>query len=69
MDFRRDEIEIIIECWTNPSGHTDFLWSIWRLGRRLQMGGAHPSADAAEAEARKVCVQRLGREAEKITRL
>jgi hypothetical protein len=31
-------IEIMIERWTNAEGETDFRWSVWRDGFRIQMG-------------------------------
>jgi hypothetical protein len=62
-------LEIIVERWTAGDGNTDFLWSLWRDGKRLTMGGSHPTAEAAEAEARAFCAERLGRAPDRITRL
>ncbi len=63
-------IEIIIERWTNADGATDFRWSVWRDGHRIQMGpNAHSSAEAGEREAREFGRRGLGYEPDKLTRL
>ena len=63
-------IEIIIERWTNPGGATDFRWSVWRDGHRIQMGpDVHSSAEAGEREALEFCRRSLGCEPDKVTRL
>ncbi len=42
-------IEIVIERWTNAEGNTDFLWSVWRDGHRIQMGSnTHSTAEDCE---------------------
>ena len=62
-------IEIMIERWTDPLGATDHIWSLWRDGSRLQIGNKHDTPEAAENEARVFCLQALGCEADRITRL
>jgi len=62
-------IEIVIERWTNPDRSVDFRWSAWRDGRRVCMGGAHPTAESVEVEARQFCRQELGGEPDRVTRL
>ena len=63
-------IEIIIERWTNADGATDFRWSVWRDGHRIQMGpNVHSSAEAGEREAREFCRRGLRCEPDKLTRL
>ena len=59
-------MEIIIERWIGPDGGTDFLWSLWDGGQRLQMGGRFDSAEAAEAAARAYCRESLGRAPERV---
>ena len=59
-------MEIIIERWVEPGGATDYLWSVWDAGRRLQMGGRFDSAEAAEAAARAYCLEAKGREPERV---
>jgi hypothetical protein len=61
--------EVMIERWTNRSGGEDFLWSVWRDGNRLHMGGPHQSAEAAEAEARDFCAKGLRAVPDRVTRL
>ncbi len=63
-------IGIIIERWTNAGGATDFRWSVWRDGHRIQMGpNVHSSAEAGEREALEFCRRGLGCEPDKLTRL
>ncbi len=43
-------IEIMIERWTNAEGETDFRWSVWAEGHRIQMGeNTHSSAEIARS--------------------
>ncbi len=62
-------IEIIIERWTNPDRTVDFRWSIWRDGRRVQMGDASPTAESSESEALEYCRRAIGRAPDRVTRL
>lgn len=62
-------VDVMIERWSAPGGKTDFLWSVWRDGKRVHMGGTCPSADDAETDARLYCRQRLGQEPDAVTRL
>ena len=62
-------LDIMIEQWNNLDGSTDYLWSVWRDGRRVHMGGTHTTADAAETEARAYCRGQLGAEPDGVTRL
>ncbi len=62
-------MEIIIERWIGPGGATDFLWSLWDGGQRLQMGGRFESAEAAEAAARAYCRESRGREPDRVRSL
>ena len=62
-------IEVIIERWTQRDGSTDYLWSIWRDGKRAAMGEPCDSAAAAETEALEVCRRSLGQVPDRITRL
>ncbi|MGH6961802.1 MAG: hypothetical protein ACREE7_15075 [Dongiaceae bacterium] len=62
-------IEIIIERWNNLDKSIDFRWSVWRDGRRLQMGGPTSTAEASEAEALDYCRHSFGREPDRLTRL
>ncbi len=62
-------IEVMIERWTDPDGSARFLWSLWQDGRRLDMGAARPTAEAAESEAVAFCRRQLGVEPDAVTRL
>ena len=62
-------VEIVIERWTNADKSVDFRWSAWRDGRRIGMGGTHPTAEGSEAEARRFCLQELGGGPDRVTRL
>lgn len=62
-------LEIMIERWSNRDGTEDFIWSAWRDGERLHMGGPHGDAAAAEGEGRRYCLSRFGAEPDQIVRL
>ena len=63
-------IEIVIERWTNAEGKTDFRWSVWSDGRRIQMGeNVHSRANDCEAQAIEFCWRKLGRRPDRVTRL
>ncbi|MDH3472298.1 MAG: hypothetical protein OEM59_01290 [Rhodospirillales bacterium] len=62
-------IEVMIERWSNADGSTDHIWSLWRQGSRLQIGNRHDTPEAAEVEARAFCLQALGSEPDRVTRL
>ena len=57
----------MIERWTQRDGSVDWLWSIWQDGDRKHLGSTHPSAEAAETEARSICRQYMGREPDDVT--
>jgi hypothetical protein len=61
--------EIIIERWKGRDGRVEFLWSIWRDGKRHAMGQPLDSADAAEAAARDACRRAMRLEPDRVTRL
>ena len=62
-------IEIIVERWTGLDGQTSYIWTLWRDGRRVEMGAAQPSATEAESEAKAFCLKALGQEADRLTTL
>lgn len=61
-------IEVIIERWSGPDG-TEFRWSVWRDGHRVQMGGSYADAAACEAAAAEFCAKMLGAKVDRVTRL
>ena len=55
---------------TNAEGETDFRWSVWDEGHRIQMGeNVHSRADDCEAQAVEFCWRDLGHKPDKVTRL
>ncbi len=62
-------IEIVIERWTNANGRTDYLWSLWQDGGRVQVGNKHETSDEAEDEALGFCRRALGADPDRMTRL
>jgi hypothetical protein len=62
-------VEVMIEQWKNRDGSIDFMWSVWRDGARVEMGGAHKSAAEAKATALMFCETRLGLAPDAVTEL
>lgn len=62
-------VELIIECWRNPDGSSHFLWSVWRDGRRVEMGQPVANADAAERAGGQWCWRVLKAPPDRTTRL
>jgi hypothetical protein len=62
-------IEAMIDEWKDATGGTRFIWSLWRGGKRVMQGEAHPSAEAAAEAAREVSRRRLGAEPDQVTYL
>lgn len=61
-------IELIIEHWKNPA-EEHFLWSVWRDGARIQMGGPTLAASDAETQGGQWCWRVLKHPPDRITRL
>jgi hypothetical protein len=61
--------ELIIERWTNLNQSTDYRWSVWVDGRRVQMGGPHKTAEESEQEGQAYCQKGLARKPDRVTRL
>ncbi len=61
--------EVMIERWNNTDGTTDYIWSLWRDGNRLQIGNRHETPEAAKAEALSYCLETLHAEPDRMTRL
>jgi hypothetical protein len=62
-------IELMLETWTTPRTGTVYRWSLWADGRRVAMGGPHPTLGQAEAEALAHCEESLKRRPDRVTRL
>jgi hypothetical protein len=66
---RLDMIELIIEHWKNLDGSSQYLWSVWRDGKRL--GVSRPTALSEEAEQQGLdwCRKSTGGQPDRVTRL
>jgi hypothetical protein len=64
-----DRLEVIVERWSNPDKSTDYRWSVWRGGQRVQMGGPHASADDSERDATEFCRKSFKRTPDRIEHL
>jgi hypothetical protein len=62
-------VELIIERWTNLNQNTDYRWSVWIDGRRVEMGGPHETADDSEREGLAYCQRSMARQPDRVTRL
>ncbi len=62
-------VEVVIERWTGRDGATDHRWSVWLDGRRVRIGGPHPTVEASADEALTFCRLVLEREPDRVTRL
>ena len=62
-------VELIIEHWRNPDGSSHFLWSVWRDGKRVEMGRPTPDAQAAEQAGGQWCWRVLKAPPDRVTRL
>jgi hypothetical protein len=62
-------VEVMIERWTALDGSVDYRWSVWRDGKRVEMGGPHATPEGSEAAARRFCLTELGSAPDRVTRL
>ena len=62
-------VEVTVERWMKLDGSTDFMWSVWQNGNRVQMSGTYPTSEAAEADAVEFCAETLNSTPDRITRL
>lgn len=62
-------VEVIVERWSGFDGTVEYRWSLWRDGKRLQMGGPHPTGAACETEARAFCERTIGAAPDRVTQL
>jgi hypothetical protein len=62
-------IELIIEHWKNLDGSSQYLWSVWRDGKRL--GVSRPTASPQDAEEQGLdwCQKSIGGQPDRVTRL
>lgn len=62
-------VELIIEHWRNSDGSSHFLWSVWRDGKRVEMGRPAADALAAEQAGGQWCWRVLKAPPDRVTRL
>ena len=62
-------VELIVEHWHNPDGSNHYLWSVWRDGKRVEMGQPHATQDLAEQEGGQWCWRVLKAPPDRVTRL
>ena len=62
-------LDVMIECWNNADGSSDYHWSVWQDGRRLEMGGRFERAEDAESAARAHCQAAFGRQPDRVRQL
>ncbi len=62
-------VELIVECWSYPDGGTEYFWSLWQDGKRVQFSDRRGSGESAEAEGRDFCRRTLGTAPDKVTHL
>lgn len=62
-------VELIIERWTNPDGSVNFMWSVWRDGKRVGMGRPQRAVELAETEGGQWCWRELKHPPDRVTRL
>jgi hypothetical protein len=62
-------LELMIEHWRNLDGSNQYLWSVWRDGKRVIM--SRPTANAHDAEQQGLdwCVRSTGGQPDRVTRL
>ncbi len=61
-------LEVIIDRWSK-TGRIDYLWSVWRDGRRIHQGEAHQTESVAREAAVAFCRSELDCEPDQITQL
>lgn len=62
-------LEVIVERWADFGGTVDYRWSVWKDGKRVEMGGPHGDPQASETEAVAFCRRMLGTPPDRVTHL
>jgi hypothetical protein len=62
-------IELMIEQWNHPDGSIRYLWSVWQGGKRIGLGEAAPTAEAAEIAGQQWCQKTIARPPDRVTKL
>ncbi len=61
--------ELIIEKWLNLDGSRQFLWSVWRDGKRIGMSRPQDKPEDAEQQGLDWCLRSTGGRPDRVTRL
>jgi hypothetical protein len=64
--MKSDATVVYIERWVGADGRVGYPWSVWRGGRRIDMGDARATPEDAEAAARAYCIAEQGHEPDKV---
>lgn len=62
-------IELIIEHWKNLDGSSQYLWSVWRDGKRLGVSRPTSLPEDAEQQGLDWCRKSIGGQPDRVTRL
>jgi hypothetical protein len=62
-------VELIIEKWLNLDGSSQFLWSVWRDGKRIGMSRPQEKSEDAERQGLDWCLRSTGSRPDRVTRL
>ena len=62
-------MELIIEQWKNLDGSNQFLWSVWRDGKRIGMSRPQSKSEDAEQQGMDWCLKSTGLRPDRVTRL
>jgi len=62
-------VELIIEHWRNLDGSSQYLWSVWRDGKRIAMSRPNATQHDAEQKGLDWCRQKTGGQPDRITKL
>lgn len=67
---KRDRmVELIIEHWRNLDGSNQYLWSLWRDGKRVGVSRPTETQDGAEQQGMDWCLRSTGGGPDRVTRL
>jgi len=62
-------VELIIEHWRNMDGSNQYLWSLWRDGKRIFVSRPTDTPEDAEQQGLAACQRSTGVCPDRVTRL
>ena len=62
-------VELSIEHWRNLDGSRQYLWSLWRDGKRIGVSRPTETQDGAEQQGMDWCLRSTGVQPDRVTRL